>query len=240
MIRLLVVEDNMYQATQIVNYISQKNNNIKVYGMAYSGRDALNIIKSKEIDIILLDLKLLEMDGVKIIEEIEKNKIAKYEKSIIIISSYYNMLKDVYNSKYVYDYFFKPLNYEKMMESINNLIIEHQELLAEDIIKKVSSELEKLNFNFSYSGTKYLIDSIYQVYIMNELDSKNLSKKIYPIVAKKYKKITDTIYGDIKQAINSMYYDCDEKVLKKYFNYNIAIKPKPKEIIYTVLSKIHT
>ena len=35
-----------------------------------------------------------------------------------------------------------------------------------------------------------------------------------------------------------MYYDCPEEVLKKYFNFDIAKKPKEKLVISTILNKI--
>ena len=77
MVNVLVVEDNFYQSKQIVNYILKRNEDIKLYALTYSGKEALEIIQEQKVDIILLDLKLKEMDGTVIIKEIENQKISK-------------------------------------------------------------------------------------------------------------------------------------------------------------------
>ena len=48
----------------------------------------------------------------------------------------------------------------------------------------------------------------------------------------------DTIYGNIKFATNHMIMDCKEEKLNQYLGYSYFEKPKVKEIIFKVLSKI--
>lgn len=78
MTNVLVVEDNFYQSKQIINYLSQRNKELKLYSMVYSGEEALEIIEEQKVDIIILDLKLKGMNGVDVIKEIEYKKIEKY------------------------------------------------------------------------------------------------------------------------------------------------------------------
>lgn len=80
MTNVLVVEDNFYQSKQIINYLSQRNKELKLYSMVYSGEEALEIIEEQKVDIIILDLKLKGMNGVDVIKEIEYKKIEKYRK----------------------------------------------------------------------------------------------------------------------------------------------------------------
>lgn len=58
MLKVLIVEDNIFQNKQITNYISQKNENLKVYYIAYTYKEAISIIKKEIVDIIILDLNL--------------------------------------------------------------------------------------------------------------------------------------------------------------------------------------
>ena len=67
MTNVLVVEDNFYQSKQIINYLSQRNKELKLYSMVYSGEEALEIIEEQKVDIIILDLKLKGMNGVDVI-----------------------------------------------------------------------------------------------------------------------------------------------------------------------------
>lgn len=124
MINILVVEDDIIQLKQIINYISQKNEDIKLYGLTYSGEEALKLLMTGKIDIIILDLKLDGMSGVDVIKYIESKKIEKYKKSIIIVSGEYNMIKYIYTSIYVYEIFLKPFNLYYLNKSIEDIIYE--------------------------------------------------------------------------------------------------------------------
>ena len=107
-----------------------------------------------------------------------------------------------------------------------------------DLITKIDYELKHLNFNFSHYGTKYLRETIIEVYKVKQRFDGNLKKNIYPIIAKRYKKNVNTIYCNIKKAILSMYLECNEDRLLNYFNYSYITKPKVNEIIFTILNKI--
>lgn len=211
MIKILVIEENVYQAKQIINYLSQNNSNIKLYGIAYSGQEAIELIRKQGADIILIDLKLIEINGVDIIKQIERENLTKYKKSIIIISGEYNRIEEIKNSEYVYSFFLKPLNFELLEKDINIIENNVRKENMEAIKNKINKELEKLNFKFMYKGTKYLADIILIMYMSKEEEKDCLSQTVYPILATKYKKTENTIYGNIKQSINCMFYDCDEK-----------------------------
>lgn len=108
----------------------------------------------------------------------------------------------------------------------------------ENIKIKINNELKHLHYNFSYNGTRYLAEVIFEVYKQKDSHKDNLQKNIYPIIAKKYNKSINTIHGNIKQATKCMYLDCEESIINKYFNYSYFVKPKLKEIIFTILNKI--
>ena len=105
-------------------------------------------------------------------------------------------------------------------------------------MEKIYLELKKLNFNFSYYGTKYIMESIYIIYFLKNSEDLNLKREIFPVLSKRYHKSIDTIHSDMKKAINNMYYDCDENILKSYFNYYELKKPTLKEIILKVNEKL--
>ncbi len=235
MFKLLVVEDNIKQSKQIINYISQNDDDTKLYCIAYNYQEAIDIIKNKDIDIILLDLNLPDTSGIEIIKYIEKNKINKYYNSIFVVSGRYDLITVVQKSPYVFSYITKPYSLNNILENLKSIIKLKK---SKDILQKINNELKKLHYNFSYNGTRYLAETIYEIYKRDNENSDNLKKYIYPIIADKHKKTINTICGNIKQATNSMYFDCDEETLKKYFNYSYCTKPKVKEIIFTVLNNI--
>ena len=58
MIKTLIIDDNFHFVQWLVNTISNKIPDIKLENIACNGEEALKIIESKNIDLILLDLQI--------------------------------------------------------------------------------------------------------------------------------------------------------------------------------------
>ena len=71
-----------------------------------------------------------------------------------------------------------------------------------------------------------------------EGEAENLSKQIYPIIAKKYKKKVFSIKNNIIKATSYMYNECKIEILMKYFGYDIDYKPTPKTVIKAIVRKL--
>lgn len=108
---------------------------------------------------------------------------------------------------------------------------------SKKIMQIIKEELEKLNYNSSYKGTRYLEDSIYLVY-KSKYEKDNLTKEIYPIIAKRYNTSVENVKCNIIQASNNSYYECPQEIMEKYFGFPLISKPKTKDIIYAVIRKI--
>lgn len=239
MFNILVVEDNINQCKNLVNLISQTNYNIKLYHMAFSGKEALEVIISEKIDFIILDLNLPDMSGVDIIEKLEKEELIRYKNCILVISGQEEMISKICNSSYVYKYMYKPYNIDALNNYINEMIEDKEVLIKDKKTKQhINSELKKLNFDYALLGTKYLEDCIFEAYNKNIENSYNLKKDLYPIIAKKYNTSVHNIKCRINRATENMYYQCPIKVLQNYLEFNIDEKPKTKLIIYSVLDKL--
>lgn len=118
--------------------------------------------------------------------------------------------------------------------------------MNEKIIRRtIIQELKCLQYNFSYLGTRYIIDAIILLYSRDIYYNFSLEGNVYPIIANKYQSNTNAIKGAIVYATDKMFFDCDEKYLKKYLNLDEYfdneydnLKPGPKEIIRAILKKI--
>lgn len=234
MLNMLVVEDDVIQCKQIINYISSTNKKIRLCSMAFNGEEALELLRTENIDLLILDLNLPNISGYKLINIIEKENLLE-KNSIIIITGEEILFCQLSNNPYIYSAFSKPFVPKALMNSINQIV----SFKDEEIIRnKIINELQTIHYNFKYNGTQYLLDSIYQLYVTKNIDSENLSKNVYPVIAKKYNKSINNIHTNIKQATKFMYRDCNGDVLKKYFCFYDDIKPTEKEVIYTILNKI--
>lgn len=239
MLKLLIIEDNAEQLKNLTNIIASNFSQIRIYSISFDGESVLNLIKNNNVDIIILDLKLSGISGVDIIRYIESNKLYKYKNSIIVFSGEIQLINQIIHSPYLYSYNLKSNGFNTLLKDIESIIhLKNDEFFLKNLNARINQELKQLNYNFSYDGTKYLREAIIEIYKIKENFDGNLNKNIYPIIAKRYNKKTNTIYCDIKHATNLMTCDCDEHTLNAYFKNTYYSKPKINDIIYTILNKL--
>lgn len=151
--KILIVEDDN-DIHLILNEIL-KQENYQVLD-AYSGTEALRILKNEQVDLILLDLILPGINGEQLIEEIKNTPIivisAKLESSDKI-----NCLLNGAN-----DYITKPFNKDELLARI-----------------KVQLRTNNSNHDLIYKGLRLLND--YQTLLVNNLPIK-LTKTEYAIL----------------------------------------------------------
>lgn len=247
MLNMLVVDDNLYFAKSLINNVVQLNSDLRLCMIATDGKEALNAINTKNIDLILLDLKIPIYNGLDIIEYLVANNKNSYYNSIIVISGENEMLLKVRNNPLIYSYINKSSGMDKILKEINQLIsLKKEELEKERISKQrkqlirqqINNELSKIGYTNKYAGTKYLSDTIYFHYFMNNKKNIKLKNDIYPIISKKYNIPVNTIKCDIIMATKKVNEDVPEEHIKNYFGFFFDKKITPKLVINTVLNKI--
>ena len=163
----------------------------------------------------------------------------KHRKSIIAITQDPKQIDELRKNPFVYKAFLKPVGLREVYECAEEAATEKAMRRDEQVIKeRINKQLDILSFNFSYNGTKFLSEVIYEIYTHKNKFYDNLSKDVYPIIAERHGKTVNTIKCDITQATKVMFYDCREEVIMKYFNYKYPVKPRVKELIFTVVNKI--
>ena len=205
MVNVLAVEDDFYYLKNLINSLSDANLKIKLCKISIDGKETTDIIKNPKnnIDIILLDLKVSKCNGIQILDYIESNKLTKFKNSIIAISDNMNLMLQIRNNPYLFSYITKTSGMKKIIKEIGALakIKEDNESL---IKRKICNELETLHYNFSYVGTKYLMETIFLLYNTKLWEDAKLEKEVYPIISKKYKKSVNNIKCNIIHATNEM------------------------------------
>lgn len=101
----------------------------------------------------------------------------------------------------------------------------------DSITNKLIKESKKI-------GRYYLVQVIRYIKLNPKYEADNLSKNVYPIIAKYYNEKVHNIKCYIQRETAEMYANCDIDKLKRYFKYTEDYKPNVKEVIYTVLSKL--
>ncbi len=81
--RVLVVEDSTISREFITRIVSDLGHEVFT---AVNGKEALEILRSREVDLVITDIQMPEMDGLELTREIRKDPGLK-EKPIIIVTS---------------------------------------------------------------------------------------------------------------------------------------------------------
>lgn len=235
---IILIEKNKIRLKEINNKISQSNINAKIFSIFFDIVEAIPLINMDNIDIIIYSEIHQKISCEQLLNIMKQSNKSISEKKFIFITNSENNFLNLMNKPFVKT-FLESL--ENNDEQIAEKIFAEISKIDEDLIvvNKIKSELKKLNFNFSYWGTYYLINTIYEIYKFKGNMNINLSKNIFTIVGKKFNKNANTIHSGIKKAIINMYYDCNESTLIEYFNCAcFDNRPKLKQLIFQIISKI--
>ncbi|MBD2872483.1 response regulator transcription factor [Paenibacillus arenilitoris] len=128
---LLVVDDHPHQVKSISGLIQETGLPIDQVHTAYSGKEALEILQAKSIDILLTDIRMPEISGIDLIGHIRK---ASMPVKCILLSGYADFeyaqqALELQTSKYL----MKPVAADELVASLQTVIDEiEQEKIARE------------------------------------------------------------------------------------------------------------
>ena len=112
-VRLLLVDDEK----DFVNILSKriKRRNIDV-AKAFSGAEAIQALRGQEFDVVVLDLKMEDMDGIEVLKIL---KIMDPRLAVIMLTGHGSVEAAEQGMKLgAFDYLTKPCGFEELLEKI--------------------------------------------------------------------------------------------------------------------------
>lgn len=213
---VLIVDDNKDLIKVIKEYFKDSSN-IKIKYEANDGKEAINIIKSKDFDIIVLDLVMPHKDGFYILNEMNRLKIFK---STIISTSFYNnnIIKNIckYNIEYILA---KPYDIKDLENVIMN--VESNKSYNYCLKRKINSVLHRLGIPSHIKGYQYIIKGIELLY-SNPYLINNIMKDIYPKIANEFNTTSSKVEGAMRHAIDICFNRGDLKLINELFGNTIS------------------
>lgn len=182
MLRALIVDDEPYIRKGILNKIDWNGLGIEIPAEANDGIEALDYLRENEVDIILTDIKMPEIDGIKFIELV-RNGFGERHK-FVIISGYGEFEYARRAMKFgVTDYLLKPIKEEELEETVRKIAEEVQ-------VEKKEKDYRKF-LESSYNNSRV---------ILNDKQPGNLSSG--------ERKLTgEDIVLDVKNYIEDRYFE---------------------------------
>ena len=166
MIKTLIVEDNLEFVKNTLNNTLSKFKDIQIRYIATTVKEALNIIYNDKIDLIFLDLKLADSNGLEILKKLKSFNYIE-EISVIVISGDATLINKA-NYEYKVNNIINKIEkeeimYNKIKKSIDDInYIDKEEIIKETIIKEITNMGYNWKNNIKTNiikSTERLIDS---------------------------------------------------------------------------------
>jgi two-component system response regulator (stage 0 sporulation protein A) len=255
MLKILVADDNREFNDLLSEYLS-KEEDMEVAGNAYNGKEVLEIIKEKQPDIVLLDIIMPHLDGIGVLEELNKMELPSKPKVIMLTAfGHENITQKAVELGASY-YILKPFNLEILAERIRQLgKAQPQEQKSsssygvkniptkkekDDFIEEITQIIHEIGIPAHIKGYLYLRDAISMVAEEIELLG-SVTKVLYPRIAHKYETTPSRVERAIRHAIEVAWARNNIETIKKFFGYTINTekgKPTNSEFIALVADRI--
>ncbi|MCK0114785.1 sigma-54-dependent transcriptional regulator [Gelidibacter sp. F63206] len=158
MAKILVIEDEASIRRVLVKILSEENEAYQV-DEAADGLIGLEKIKKEDYDLVLCDIKMPKMDGVEVLEAV--NKI-KPETTIVMISGHGDIDTAVNTMRLgAFDYISKPPDLNRLLNTVR-IALDRKELVVENkmLKKKVSKNFEMIGESKAISHIKDMIEKV--------------------------------------------------------------------------------
>ena len=261
-IRVLVADDNREFSATLVNYLSNESD-MEVVAVARDGNEAYENIISTKPDIAILDIIMPHLDGLGVLEKLNESNMDKKPMCIILSAVGQDKITQKAINLGAQYYIVKPFDISVLVKRIkeikyyqptqfkNNYIsreikAQYIDISPED--KKNEENLEALVTNVIHEvgvpahikGYQYLREAI--IMVVNNIDVINqITKQLYPDIAKKYETTPSRVERAIRHAIEVAWGRGQTETVESIFGYTVSAakgKPTNSEFIAMIADKL--
>ncbi|MFN7252280.1 MAG: response regulator [Anaerobacillus sp.] len=204
MYNLLVVDDEQYVTDYLTKTVSWESVGIDKVFSALSAQEAIEIMESEPIDIIITDIRMPGMDGIELIKVINN----KYPTKCIMLSGYadFNYAKEALKAKAV-EYLLKPVRNSEVLEVVSktvNMIKDEkkQQELYQSALHTLKDNSQVMRQNFFQElieGKEYTDEMI--DHKVNQLNLPLKQGDFFTTIMIRVEKETNTISGSLSLEI---------------------------------------
>lgn len=171
-LKVLIVDDEMPARRRISDLLADcaSKMSVEVVGEASSGLDALEIIESTEVDVILLDIRMPEMDGIELAQHLTK---LPNPPAVIFTTAYNDYALDAFEVHAV-DYLLKPVRLGRLFSALSRAAAMRP--LPLDMLKALS-DAPRTHLSIHERGKIHLVPVSDIIYMKAELKYVALNTK---------------------------------------------------------------
>ena len=264
-VNVVIVDDNPMILNTLDEVISSEAG-LSVIGRADNGKDAIDMIKDTQPDVVLLDLVMPQMDGITVVENIKKKTSMLKNPAFIILSAVggEQMTEEAFQAGANY-FLMKPFDKDILVNKIRRIgkrpvrpvpgkvleaplkaatpeeaAMNREEYMKEHLETDITKMLHELGIPAHIKGYQYLRDAISMVVRDREM-MEAVTKILYPEIANKNYTSSSRVERAIRHAIEVAWGRGSLEVIDELFGYTISTgkgKPTNSEFIALIADKI--
>lgn len=252
----VAIADDNERIVRLLGEIVSDDEELQVVGTAKDGEEAYKLIKEKQPDVVLLDIVMPKLDGLGVLDKVQKDSTIENPPAFVMISAIgQEQITEAAFSKGADYYIMKPFDNEMVLDKIKNV----RNVNHANPFRKMAKPYETMNQTNTKSleeivteiihdvgvpahikGYQYLREAIIiSVLDMDMLNS--VTKVLYPEVAKKFKTTPSRVERAIRHAIEVAWSRGKVDTIEELFGYTVSIgkgKPTNSEFIALITDKI--
>ncbi|MCH5180456.1 MAG: sporulation transcription factor Spo0A [Erysipelotrichales bacterium] len=244
-IRIFVADDNPQYVDFIVSSIARQPN-MYVVDSASDGEEALSKLKKcGTIDVLIVDMIMPNLDGYALLKQINDGIEGTSVRHIICISALVNerilsLISTLGGDMFV----IKPFTASSLLDAIqsvleSDVLKDHKfesQSNGESIEKRLSDLLHEMGVPAHIKGYNYLRTGILLTFENQDEYIGQITKSLYPEIAKRYKSTSSRVERAIRHAIEIAWNRGNIDLIDEIFGYSInAEKAKPTNSEFIVM-----
>ena len=253
----VAIADDNERMLRLLGAIIESDEELNVVGTAKDGEEAYNVIKTKEPDVVLLDIVMPKLDGLGVLDRVNHDKTIKKHPTFIMISAIgqEKITEDAFELGADY-YIMKPFDNDMVINRIKkaktaktgksteprkvNAYEKAEDVSEKNLEADVTEIIHEIGVPAHIKGYQYLRDAI--VMSVNDMDMLNsITKILYPTIAKKYQTTSSRVERAIRHAIEVAWSRGKMDTIDEMFGYTIHNskgKPTNSEFIALITDRI--
>lgn len=251
-IKIVLVDDNKEFCQLLEEYLDEIDE-FEVVGVAYNGVDGLKLLREEDPDVLILDLIMPHLDGIGVMEEMNRTQLGEDVKTIILTAFGQEEVTQRVVELGANYYIMKPFDLDKLVERIRQLMeppsgsSNGQAFTSGsgkkknvDLDVRITEVMHQLGVPAHIKGYIYLRNAIELVIKDVELLGA-VTKELYPTVAKNFHTTPSRVERAIRHAIEVSWDRGNITALNKYFGNTVSAnsgKPTNSQFIAKIADKL--
>ncbi len=265
-ITVAIIEDNKEICQSLKRRIDETED-LETVGVAHDGYEGLSLIENQMPDVVVLDVVMPKMDGMELLEQLQKKELAKRPEIIVTsainhdnvtrkalqLGAQYYLVKPLHNDEVLLKRIRQtmqqtstktassPFNKAEEGFSLADERSKTYNMINEDNLEAIITDvIHEIGVPAHIKGYNYLREAI-TLCIQDKEFINSITKMLYPTVARNYQTTSSRVERAIRHAIEVAWNRGREEILNSIFGYTIDTnkgKPTNGEFIAMISDSI--